>query len=733
MGVATGADNPFLSLNSLPLFPPHRSLSTSLYPALVNSPAWVTRYDVLQTLGDPGGTGAFGGSYSHRVVRDAPGQTGCVNAMAWEDAGVDARLATGGDDTKICIWSPGLDATLNTDGSNVMSPVPGYGLAETIATGHRGNIFSLKWAPGLSTRLFSCAADAQVRVFDLSLANNPKLNPETVTPPADSPHRPWVHHDEGTATTHVLRCHTDRVKRIATEASSDVFLTCAEDGTVRQHDLRTHHVCRRNRFDESDESSCPPPLASYGPGLSLYSLTVSKLRPHLFVVAGTSPYAYLHDRRMLRAPMQRDWHLPASALSSSSSLTQCVRRFGLPDDPDPHAHIVAAKLSPTRPRDLLVSYSAKGIYLFDTDGETVVRQETGGEKKRKGARGRGRDPEELLSLSDEEVDEARGEAAHEGPAAERRAKRVRDEATTDAAPEASSPATVTPVPPKRVREGVERKEGTSVVGGAGVGTSRRGGATERDEDAEATGSMSGVESGEEEEVADAEESDEEDEWDEDGSEEDEDEDDDLLEVSEGDLAGNPRYHDDVPLVAPLKHYTGHANTQTVKDVNWLTPNLVISGSDDGNTFIWDRETEEIRAIYKGDDDVVNVMQPHPRLPLVAISGIDSTPKLFGPTTDAEAAERANLVRDVERIRRRNASGETDRRSRLGMGGITRDDLLQMLFLRGTAALEEAEDEEEGEGEGEGREAARPPRRRVRVVLREGDDEGEGAPVECVVS
>lgn len=63
----------------------------------------------------------------------------------------------------------------------------------------------------------------------------------------------------------------------------------------------------------------------------------------------------------------------------------------------------------------------------------------------------------------------------------------------------------------------------------------------------------------------------------------------------------------------------------------------------------------------------------------------------------------------------------------------RDDLLQMLFLRGTAALEEAEDEEEGEGEGEGREAARPPRRRVRVVLREGDDEGEGAPVECVVS
>lgn len=174
---------------------------------------------------------------------------------------------------RICIWSPGLDATLNTDGSNVMSPVPGYGLAETIATGHRGNIFSLKWAPGLSTRLFSCAADAQVRVFDLSLANNPKLNPETVTPPADSPHRPWVHHDEGTATTHVLRCHTDRVKRIATEASSDVFLTCAEDGTVRcvergvcgSSSARHSRPCPRSGSTTSERTTCAAATASTNP------------------------------------------------------------------------------------------------------------------------------------------------------------------------------------------------------------------------------------------------------------------------------------------------------------------------------------------------------------------------------------------------------------------------------------------------------------------------------------
>ena len=155
---------------------------------------------------------------------------------------------------------------------------------------------------------------AQVRVFDISLATNPKLSSMTITPPA--PHRPFQHHEEASACTAVYRCHTDRVKRIATEASSHVFLTCGEDGTVRcvpgrtdqdgnfvlitlcahmfcrQHDTRVHHNCRTSRFQAPGEADCPLPLASY-PSLSLYSLSLSLLRPHLFVVAGTSPYAYL--------------------------------------------------------------------------------------------------------------------------------------------------------------------------------------------------------------------------------------------------------------------------------------------------------------------------------------------------------------------------------------------------------------------------------------------------------
>lgn len=74
-----------------------------------------------------------------------------------------------------------------------------------------------------------------------------------------------------------------------------------------------------------------------------------------------------------------DWSLPPS-LATHDDLTVCVRRFGVPDPKEPWKgdltkHIVSARLSPDRPRDLLVSYSDDALYLFDTDAETFVRAE----------------------------------------------------------------------------------------------------------------------------------------------------------------------------------------------------------------------------------------------------------------------------------------------------------------------------------------------------------------------
>lgn len=74
------------------------------------------------------------------------------------------------------------------------------------------------------------------------------------------------------------------------------------------------------------------------------------------------------------------------------------------------------------------------------------------------------------------------------------------------------------------------------------------------------------------------------------------------------------------------------NVQTVKDVNFfgLNDEYVVSGSDCGHLFIWDRETTELVQLLYGDDETVNVAVGHPHQPTLAVSGIDYTVKLFSP-------------------------------------------------------------------------------------------------------
>lgn len=103
-GVA--AESPFVALTSAALAPPHRphSLQSGLYSPLLRSHSWIKRYTILQELGDPevaaASSGRGGIPRGHAVISEAYGSTGCVNASAWEDTGVGARLATAGDDTK---------------------------------------------------------------------------------------------------------------------------------------------------------------------------------------------------------------------------------------------------------------------------------------------------------------------------------------------------------------------------------------------------------------------------------------------------------------------------------------------------------------------------------------------------------------------------------------------------------------------------------------------------------
>lgn len=104
----------------------------------------------------------------------------------------------------------------------------------------------------------------------------------------------------------------------------------------------------------------------------------------------------------------------------------------------------------------------------------------------------------------------------------------------------------------------------------------------------------------------------------------------------------------VPYSSHTRVYEGHCNTRTVKDVNYygLNDEYVVSGSDDGHFFIWDRKTSKILNILEGDGEVVNVVQGHPYEPMIACSGIDSTVKIFGPGGESREREAAEKGIDV---------------------------------------------------------------------------------------
>ncbi|RWS05100.1 nuclear receptor interaction protein-like protein, partial [Dinothrombium tinctorium] len=83
-----------------------------------------------------------------------------------------------------------------------------------------------------------------------------------------------------------------------------------------------------------------------------------------------------------------------------------------------------------------------------------------------------------------------------------------------------------------------------------------------------------------------------------------------------------------------KKYSGHRNARTmIKESTFWGDNFVMSGSDCGHIFIWDRITAELVMIMEADRHVVNCLQPHPFDPILASSGIDSDIKIWAPLKD----------------------------------------------------------------------------------------------------
>ncbi|XP_069569691.1 DDB1- and CUL4-associated factor 6 isoform X5 [Brachyistius frenatus] len=87
-------------------------------------------------------------------------------------------------------------------------------------------------------------------------------------------------------------------------------------------------------------------------------------------------------------------------------------------------------------------------------------------------------------------------------------------------------------------------------------------------------------------------------------------------------------------------YKGHRNSRTmIKESCFWGSNFVMSGSDCGHIFIWDRHTAEHLMLLEADNHVVNCLQPHPYDPILASSGIDYDIKIWSPLEESPSFNR----------------------------------------------------------------------------------------------
>ncbi|GMY10672.1 protein ALTERED SEED GERMINATION 2 [Fagus crenata] len=153
-------------------------------------------------------------------------------------------------------------------------------------------------------------------------------------------------------------------------------------------------------------------------------------------------------------------------------------------------------------------------------------------------------------------------------------------------------------------------------------------------------------------------------------------------------------------------FLGHRNSKTVKGVSFFGPNdeYVLSGSDCGHIFIWKKKGAKLVRLMVGDRHVVNHLEPHPHIPILATCGIEKNVKLWAPM----ASDAPPLPENVEKVMESNRQGREDH----ARVTLTPDVIMHVLRLQRRQTLEyierrysradiESDEEDEGYGFSDG--------------------------------
>ncbi|XP_053183465.1 WD and tetratricopeptide repeats protein 1 isoform X1 [Scomber japonicus] len=574
------------------------------------------------------------------------GHTGCVNCLEWNESG--DLLASGSDDQHAIVWDPFRHKKLTT-----------------MHTGHAANIFSVKFLPHSGDRiLITGAADTKVHVHDLTAKE----------------------------TIHMFSDHTNRVKRIATAPMwPNTFWSAAEDGIIRQYDLR----------ENSKRSDVLIDLTEFcGQLVEAKCLAVNPRDNNYLAVGANGPFVRLYDIRMIH-----NYRKSMSQSTSAAVHTFCERQKPIPDgagqyyvaghlpvklpDYNNRLRVLVATYVTFSPdgTELLVNMGGEQVYLFDltfkqrpytfllpkkcqsSTGDVQNGKTTNGvsngihlptnhirfaESKMRSsstelppnlekikqqandafARQQWTQAIQLYSLG---IHQASCNAMLYGNRAAAYMKRKWDGDHYDALRDCLKALTLNPGHLKahfrlarclfELKYVSEALECLDDFKGKFPEQAHSSACDALDKDIKAA-LFSKTESAEDKKANSSirfhsfsrKES-----------------------IPEDELVLRERSFD-------YKHrYCGHCNTTTdIKEANFFGSKgqYIVSGSDDGSFFIWEKETTNLVRILQGDESIVNCLQPHPSYCFLATSGIDPVVRLWNPRPETEN-ENGRVVEDME--------------------------------------------------------------------------------------
>ena len=87
----------------------------------------------------------------------------------------------------------------------------------------------------------------------------------------------------------------------------------------------------------------------------------------------------------------------------------------------------------------------------------------------------------------------------------------------------------------------------------------------------------------------------------------------------------------------------------IKECNFWGNDYVMSGSDCGHIFFWDKHTGKIVNIIEADKHVVNCVQENPLYPVLATSGIDYNVKIWEPTLETPVYDDCKIEMVILRV------------------------------------------------------------------------------------